>query len=508
PVFPPPPVKPQPSSTPSVPALSETPSQPVRTPSSPYIIPEQQPLAPPPPPAFAPTPSQPVMKAPPQLQETKRKNFTLWLVIGGIVGGIALIALVCIGAGALIPLFPQSTTATAPIAMVTTPTKTQPVIATPTREASLATEPVEGPVIADYNETNNALYEDVSNLRALAEESYSYEERNRVGNKLTYTVTLKENDRVFVNYGWCATTREILDSNLSNMQIVFAINGRNVDPSIVFGQYTTQESLQCHTRHLLLKDWKAGKYTITQTTTFLKPINDGESDFQAGTITTIYNVTVKTAQQIADELNACARQINSASLAKLNMKPYYCDNFERDQIIPLGEQEDEWNYQKKRIEDGKLIWELKANKGFIHYDFIYSDAPSLEQFGFSAEFRRASGTQNAQYGFVFRYNEDNEEFYVFQVDDVPQTYSVYVWIDNNWTTLKNSTKSTAIQPNNWNTLTMIARQKRYTFEINGATVYTLDDSRLSGGITALFAGISNAGESAVFEFDDVLLVAP
>ncbi len=108
----------------------------------------------------------------------------------------------------------------------------------------------------------------------------------------------------------------------------------------------------------------------------------------------------------------------------------------------------------------------------------------------------------------FRYNDKNEQFYLFQVDDAPQTYSVYVWENENWTTLKSSTKSTAILSNRWNTLSMTAKQKQYSFDINGSTVYTLNDSRLSGGITALFAGIGETNESAVFEFDDVLLVAP
>jgi serine/threonine protein kinase len=507
PVFTPPLVQPLSSSPSPAPVPSEIPPPPVKTPSSPHIIPEHYPVSPPPPPAFVPTPSQPAMKVSPEPQEAKGKNLTVWLVIGGIVGGIALIAALCIGAGALLPLLSPSTTATAPIGAITAPAKTQPVIATPTRQTS-PTQLSEGPVVASYNETNNALNEDVPDLRFLAEESYSYEERNQVGTKLTYTVTLKEDERALVSYGWCATTREILDNNLSDMQITFAIDDREVDPSIVFGQYSTQESMQCHTRYLLLKDWPIGQYTIIQKTTFVKAVNDGETEFPAGVITTVYRVTVKTAQQIADELKACRNQIISPSLAKLNMKTYYCDTFERERAVPLGKGEDEWNYYKKRIEDGKLIWDMKAKKGFINYDFINTDAPSLDQFGFTAKFRRASGTQNAQYGFVFRYNADKDEFYLFQVDDVPQTYSVYVRIDNDWITLKNSTKSSAIQPDQWNTLSMTARQKRYTFEINGVTVYSLDDSRLKGGITALFAGISNPGESAVFEFDDVLLVAP
>lgn len=497
PVIPPPPPTPPPSATPSL-----TP----KAPSSPYIIQTEQQI-PPPPPALTPTPSQPVMKAPPPPRETKGKNTAVWLVIGGIVGGIALIAAFCIGAGALFPLLSPSTTVTPGIGMATSAAKTQPVNPTPVRQAS-PTWPIKSPVIASQAETNNAVNESVPTLHSLAEESYSYEERNRVGNRLTYTVTLKENDRALVNYGWCATTKEILESNLSNMKITFTLEGQEIDPSAVFGQYTTEDSLDCHSQYLLLKDWLPGHYTITQTTTLLKAIHDGETEFPAGAFTTIYDITVKTEQQIADELNECAARIHSPTLSKSNMKTYYCDTFERERVVPLGEGEDEWKYYHKRIENGKMVWDLKAKQGFITYDFIYTDAPSMEQFGFSAKFRRASGTDNAQYGFVFRYNAKNEQFYLFQVDDAPQTYSVYVWENEDWTTLKSSTKSTAILPNRWNTLSMSAKQKQYSFDINGATVYTLNDSRLSGGITALFAGIGETNESAVFEFDDVLLVAP
>lgn len=503
PGFPPPSAIPQPPPTPPPP---EAPSLPPKAPSSPYII-QTEPQVSPPPPAFAPTPSQPVMKAPPPPREAKGKNTTIWLVIGGIVGGIALIAALCIGAGALFPLLSPSTTVTSSISMATPSAKTQPVSATPIRQAS-PTQPMKSPVIASRAETNNAVNEAIPTLRSLAEESYSYEERNRVGNRLTYTVTLKENDRALVNYGWCATTKEILENNLSNMKLTFTIEGQEIDPSLVFGQYTTEDALECHTQYLLLKDWAPGRYTLTQTTTLVKAIHDGESEFPAGTFTTIYDVTVKTEQQIADELNECAGRIRSPSLSKLNMKTYYCDTFERERVVPLGEGEDEWKYYRKRIENGKMTWELKAKQGFITYDFIYTDAPSMEQFGFSGKFRRASGTDNAQYGFVFRYNARDDQFYLFQVDDAPQTYSVYVWENEDWTTLKSNTKSTAILPNQWNALSMTARQKQYSFDINGATVYTLNDSRLSDGITALFAGIGNADESAVFEFDDVLLVAP
>lgn len=153
-----------------------------------------------------------------------------------------------------------------------------------------------GLTIGSPREIRIALSEgDIEGFEDRARETYSDEEFNTVGNTLTFTLSAKAEDRLVWVYGWCATTPELVEDNLANMEVEFIVE----DTVVPLSQFEMFERLQtnddgteifCRSYGAIVYNWPGGLNTLETRITFLEPINDGMGDFDAGTITFKYEI--------------------------------------------------------------------------------------------------------------------------------------------------------------------------------------------------------------------------
>lgn len=150
-----------------------------------------------------------------------------------------------------------------------------------------------GPTLGTIRETRVAMAESVEDLEGLADEGYSSEELNTVGARLSYTVRLDQADTpVLWGYGWCATTRTILDDNLATMQVEFTLNGEPVDLArFDIADYVSPDGLECRSFVVVVYDWPADPTTLETRITFTEPIDDGMAEYSAGDQVFTYTVT-------------------------------------------------------------------------------------------------------------------------------------------------------------------------------------------------------------------------
>jgi hypothetical protein len=111
--------------------------------------------------------------------------------------------------------------------------------------------------------------------------------------KLTYTVGLSSTDQVLWVYDWCATTTDILNTDLKSIQLIFTLDGQNIPASDFATDNSPQNSQQCHTFYVALSNWPVGQHHITTTATFTGKINDGTSDYIPGDYVLDYTVKVQ-----------------------------------------------------------------------------------------------------------------------------------------------------------------------------------------------------------------------
>ena len=77
-----------------------------------------------------------------------------------------------------------------------------------------------------------------------------------------------------------------------------------------------------------------------------------------------------------------------------------------------------------------------------------------------------------------------------------------------WKTQIKRTEASAIRPGEVNRLTVISEGSHYTFLVNDEVVGEADYSGLASGRVGLAIELSEAGDSAVYEFDNFELRAP
>lgn len=170
----------------------------------------------------------------------------------------------------------------------------------PTEEIADYTEPssTERPlnvnIIGDGSVTT--YFETAKALGELSEEKYSLEERNRVNQTLTFTIKLSKSQPVVWRWYWCATTRNILDSNLKDIDVEFILNGEDISDQFFSTYFTfdggSMDGWACYTHEAVLKDWSSGVYRLQQNATFRDAINDGKDSFPAGYKIYDYTLTV------------------------------------------------------------------------------------------------------------------------------------------------------------------------------------------------------------------------
>ena len=152
-----------------------------------------------------------------------------------------------------------------------------------------------GPAITSVDNTRTAVQAQGSALQyleAYAQEQYLPEELSQAGHTYTFTVKVDQDTVVLWGTNWCTTTPELLQSNWDHIQLAFTVNGAAI-PLEQFGVLAVQDgTMYCQQVLTTVKDWPAGVTELETQVTFDAPLNDGLSDYPAGTHSYHYTVTV------------------------------------------------------------------------------------------------------------------------------------------------------------------------------------------------------------------------
>lgn len=152
-----------------------------------------------------------------------------------------------------------------------------------------------GPVITSVENTRTVVQEQGDSLQfieAFATEQYTAEELSQAGHTYTYTLRLERDTTVVWGTNWCTTTPELLTENWDHISLEFSVNGAAI-PLQQFGVLEVQSG-DMYCRHFLttLSEWPAGETALETRVTFDTEINDGLSNYPAGTHVYHYTVTV------------------------------------------------------------------------------------------------------------------------------------------------------------------------------------------------------------------------
>jgi len=196
--------------------------------------------------------------------------------------------------------------------------------------------------------------------------------------------------------------------------------------------------------------------------------------------------------------------IATAENAANNWKVIRTDTFDSNANKWLEESsDDEYGLTVYEVADGKYRWDVTAHKSFIGW--VRGDVKTLTDFYMSVDIQQVEGPDSADYGVIFR-EDDDTNFYYFGLND--DGYYVFYLFFEEWNTLINWTETDLINPGEANRLTVIGEGTHFTFFINDQYLTDFTDATIPEGSTALAIEMADENDHAIFEFDNFDLRAP
>jgi hypothetical protein len=213
-----------------------------------------------------------------------------------------------------------------------------------------------------------------------------------------------------------------------------------------------------------------------------------------------------TAQAMDEDARAtaAAREAFIASAAAWPI--VHADDFETNEVnwFEGSDDDPELGQINWEIADGKYTWQAEAYDGFLWW--VVPNLEGLGNFYFTVTAQQLEGPGTGEYGLVFRQN-DAGGYYIFEISEVGQ-FAAFSFDGEEWETLLDWSDAVGIEPGAPNTLSVIAQDTSYYLFINGELVGGLEDGRLAGGQVGLMISLSEAGDTATWEFDNFELRAP
>jgi hypothetical protein len=173
-----------------------------------------------------------------------------------------------------------------------------------------------------------------------------------------------------------------------------------------------------------------------------------------------------------------------------------------DVVWPEFDEEDDLAKLSVEISNGKYRWEAHANDGFVWWS--YPSIDPLTDFYAEIEVIQSEGDPYGEMGLVFRLDED--QFYLYEVSG--EYYSLWRSVPDGWSDLIDWTPSDAIRPGGINLLGILAHGEQIYLFINDQLVAEVTDTHYTAGVIGVAVGLEEAGDSGVFEFDNLLITAP
>jgi len=149
------------------------------------------------------------------------------------------------------------------------------------------------PHLMTITETQSAASAGIKQFEELAREQYTNADYLDVNKSFTFTITLDKSQELLWAWGWCASDTTTLQSNLSDMDIKFTLDGQDITPDQFLNIDYPNQGQQCTAFLLGLTDWPGGEHHAVTTLTFKNKLNDGTYDYDPGTQTFDYGVFIK-----------------------------------------------------------------------------------------------------------------------------------------------------------------------------------------------------------------------
>jgi C-terminal processing protease CtpA/Prc len=151
------------------------------------------------------------------------------------------------------------------------------------------------PVLATVNDSETAITSGTQFLEAFAHEIYpndNFPNLYEAGKTYPYTISLMPADKAIWNFYWCAKDQATIDQNFQNITLQFILNGKDI-PLDKFATLTgTMNGRECRIYGMMLSSWPEGEHHLKTLVTFNSSINDGYTDYLAGTMEYDYAVYV------------------------------------------------------------------------------------------------------------------------------------------------------------------------------------------------------------------------
>jgi len=202
--------------------------------------------------------------------DAKRRTVILALIAVIIVGTCALFALVFVW------FQPNQNTLFAKYFPSPTPTRVPQPSPTPDFE----------PITIIAHEDYSIDYPYLENLAP------DWEHSPMLPSTVTSHVELNWDQPVVVSRGWCTTTEEILDENLTHIEWLVEADGGPIDVGTLNPSKFVDTTTACKGYDGLVEQWSAGEHTVILTMRVDQDINDGSIDFKAGDYVEVFIVNV------------------------------------------------------------------------------------------------------------------------------------------------------------------------------------------------------------------------
>ncbi|MBI1878654.1 MAG: DUF1080 domain-containing protein, partial [Chloroflexi bacterium] len=216
--------------------------------------------------------------------------------------------------------------------------------------------------------------------------------------------------------------------------------------------------------------------------------------------------TVPTATPTIEESNA-STPVPIADIPGLDGEILFEDNFSANRNDwPTGDQDDEYGLTHTEFINGRYRMTQEAKKGvFVWNNLADTD---YDNFFFSVEATLVEKqvADTVAYGLTFRENVDSGDLYAFEIDS-DGYYTVNLSQNGEWETLVKWSKSSAVNLEGANQLTVKAVGPALTFYINGQQVAAIENNTLDSGAIGMALDVYKNGDKVTVDFDNLVIRA-
>jgi hypothetical protein len=171
---------------------------------------------------------------------------------------------------------------------------------------------------------------------------------------------------------------------------------------------------------------------------------------------------------------------------------------------PVDAQDDEYSKTTFEIKDSRYRLNSISRQSFIYWVPIASK--DLENFSLTIEAGLVEYSSSIDSGIIFRWDNQGNLYY-FAIDS-DQRYSLYKLLAGEWSTLIEPTETPLVKKDGMNQLAVIVQGDHFILFINEQFVADKHDDSIKKGTTALAIEVFQPGETAIFDFDNIVLRAP